>query len=64
MTLSEISQCPLQRSFANFCPVIFLALFLTMTPLKPAIAQTAPSLGTAQSFAVLGASTGPIRAHP
>ena len=57
MTLSEISQCPLQRSFANFCPVIFLALFLTMNPLKPAFAQTAPSLGTAQSFAVLGAST-------
>jgi hypothetical protein len=48
---------PLQRSFANFVPVAFFALLLTMGLFKPAFAQTAPTLGTAQSFAVLGYST-------
>jgi ice-binding like protein len=46
-----------QRSFASFGPVVVFALLLTMGLFKPALAQTAPSLGTAQNFAVLGSTT-------
>ena len=57
MTSPKTPTSPLRRSFANFVPVAFFALLLTMGLFKPAFAQTAPSLGTAQNFAVLGSLT-------
>ena len=57
MTFPIIRKRTLQRSFANIGPVAFLTLVLTTGLFKPALAQTAPSLGTAQSFAVLGSTT-------
>jgi uncharacterized repeat protein (TIGR01451 family) len=57
MTFPTIRKRTLQKSFANIGPVAFLTLLLTMGLSKPALAQTAPSLGTAQNFAVLGSTT-------
>src|ERR1700691_2264031 len=57
MTFPVIRKRTLQRSFANIGPVAFLTLLLTMGLFKTALAQTAPSLGTAQNFAVLGSTT-------
>src|ERR1700691_6160822 len=57
MTFPVIRKRTLQRSFANIGPVAFLTLLLTIGLFKAAVAQTAPSLGTAQNFAVLGSST-------
>jgi hypothetical protein len=57
MTFPRTPKLRLQRMFATFGPVVLFALLLTVGLFKPALAQTAPSLGTAQSYAVLGAST-------
>jgi hypothetical protein len=57
MTFPRTLKFRLQRIFANIGPVVLLASLLTMGLFKPALAQTAPSLGTAQKFAVLGSST-------
>ena len=43
--------------FARLAAIVLLAALLTAAPFHAALAQTAPSLGTAQSFAVLGGST-------
>jgi uncharacterized repeat protein (TIGR01451 family) len=43
--------------FARLGAIAFLAALLTAAPFHAALAQTAPSLGTAQPFAVLGGST-------
>ena len=43
--------------YARLAAVILLAALLTAAPFRTALAATAPSLGTAQSFAVLGGST-------
>jgi uncharacterized repeat protein (TIGR01451 family) len=43
--------------FARLAAIVLLAALLTAAPFHPALAATAPSLGTAQSFAVLGGST-------
>jgi hypothetical protein len=43
--------------FARFAAIVSLAALLTAAPFHAALAATAPSLGTAQSFAVLGGST-------
>jgi len=57
MTSPEIMNRPLQKVLATFGPAAFFTLLLTVGLIQPALSQTAPSLGTAQSFAVLGAST-------
>jgi hypothetical protein len=57
MTFPKSSKRRLERSFVNFGQAAFFALLLTTGPLKPALGQTAPSLGTSQSYAVLGGST-------
>lgn len=57
MAFPSIPERTLQRSFASFGPVAFLTLLLTLCLFKAAVAQTAPSLGTAQNFAVLGSTT-------
>ena len=44
-------------SYARSCSTALLTLLSVLIPFHPAVGQTAPSLGTAQSFAVLGAST-------
>lgn len=46
-----------QISLVNIGRAAFFTLLLTIGTLKPALAQTAPSLGTAQNFAVLASST-------
>ena len=43
--------------FARLAAIVLLAALLTAAPFHTALAVTAPSLGTAQSFAVLGGST-------
>src|ERR1700689_1491767 len=43
--------------FAGFVAIALLAALSTAIPFQAALAQVAPSLGTAQSFAVLGGST-------
>jgi hypothetical protein len=50
MTFPRTLKFRLQRIFANFGPVAFFTLLLTMGLFKPALAQTAPSLGTAQKL--------------
>lgn len=57
MAFPSIPKRTLQRSFASFGLVAFLTLLLTMGLFEAAVAQTAPSLGTAQNFAVLGSKT-------
>jgi hypothetical protein len=57
MTFPMIRKRALKKSFANIALVAFPTLLLTMGLFKPALAQTAPSLGTAQNFAVLGSTT-------
>jgi hypothetical protein len=57
MPISEAPNRLLQKNLFNIGRVSFFTLLLTMSVLKPAPAQTAPSLGTAQNFAVLGSST-------
>jgi len=57
MTSPLIPKRLLRRSFSNLSQAALFTLLLTMGLIKPALAQTAPTLGTAQSFAVLGAST-------
>lgn len=63
MTVLKTPKRPLQTSLVNIGRAAFFTLVLTMSVLKPARAQTAPPLGTAQNFAVLGSSmvtnTGP-----
>src|ERR1700723_2473173 len=44
-------------SYAGSCTTALLTLLSVLVPFNLAVAQTAPSLGTAQSFAVLGSST-------
>ena len=39
-------------SYAGSCSTALLTLLSVLVPFYPAVAQTAPSLGTAQSFAV------------
>ena len=43
--------------FARLAPSVLLTVLFTVAPFHAALAQTAPTLGTAQSFAVLGGST-------
>jgi uncharacterized repeat protein (TIGR01451 family) len=43
--------------FARLAPIIVLTALLIVAPFHAALAQVAPSLGTAQTFAVLGSST-------
>jgi hypothetical protein len=57
MTSPKIVNRPLRKSFASFGPVPFFTLLLAMGLIQPALSQSAPSLGTAQSYAVLGSST-------
>jgi hypothetical protein len=45
-------------SFAKFVPIVLLIAFFALSPFNIAFAQdTAPPMGTTQSFAVLGSST-------
>ena len=57
MTVLKSPKRLLQMSLVNLGRAAFFTLLLTMSALKPALAQTAPSLGTAQNFAVLGSTT-------
>jgi len=57
MSSSKTPRSPLNKSFVSIGRAAFLTLLLTVALLKPASAQTAPNLGTAQSFAVLGSTT-------
>jgi hypothetical protein len=57
MTDSGIQNRTMQMSFASFRPIALATLLLTVGHFRPVLAQTAPPLGTAQNFAVLGAST-------
>jgi uncharacterized repeat protein (TIGR01451 family) len=43
--------------FARFAPIVLLTALFIAAPFHPALAQVAPTLGTAQNFAVLGSST-------
>ena len=47
----------LKGLFARFAQIALLAALFIAAAFDAALAQTAPSLGTAQSFAVLGGST-------
>jgi len=47
----------LQMSLAGVSTLVFVTLLLTAGLCKTAVGQTAPPLGTAQSYAVLGSST-------
>jgi hypothetical protein len=57
MISPKISIRRFQMSFASFGSLALLTLFLTVGLCKTALGQTAPPLGTAQSFAILGSST-------
>src|ERR1700733_10660573 len=43
--------------FVSLLPVALLTAVVAMIPFRTALAQVAPPMGTAQNFAVLGAST-------
>ena len=57
MTATTSPKPSFRRSFTNLGSLAFVTLLLTVGLLNSALAQTAPTLGTAQSFAVLGYST-------
>ncbi|MGD0914573.1 MAG: ice-binding family protein, partial [Terracidiphilus sp.] len=57
MTVLKTPKRLLQMSPVNIGRAAFFTSLLIMSVLKPALAQTAPPLGTAQNFAVLGSST-------
>jgi len=55
--LQMIRTQTLHRLTAKLAVIVMFAALLTAAPFHAALAATAPSLGTAQSFAVLGGST-------
>jgi len=57
MSLPETPNRLPQGSFVNTGLAAFFTLLLMMGMFNPVFAQTAPSMGTAQNFAVLGSST-------
>ena len=57
MTSKNAETTPSENEVRKLSPVSFFGLLLSMCLFNPALAQTPPSNGSAQSFAMLGSST-------